>query len=803
MSRIAIRRRLSFEALETRNLLSGSTFTVTRTDDGTSTDTGTLRWAISQANQFTDDDEIVFASSLNGQAISLNSALPTIIGPVSIGSNSVGAPFVTLEPGSGFGGTGQGLIFGNGSSGSNLLQVTVAGFPGGGVLVTGNGSLQVRFCEIALNGVSTSNNAYGIEFNTINDEINNVESCIVSSNYGHGIVVSGTPSVEIQNNYIGTNVDGTVDFGNTLDGIHVDSAAGENIHNNLISGNDGDGIRILHVVSGGTVHIEDNAIGTNASETSAVANTGNGIDISSSSTTSQTVDFAIDDNVVSGNHGDGIVMTNLVTDANFSLLGNFVGTDNTGNAALGNFGNGIEIVNTVSTNPTITIGDPLGNSSNINVISSNVENGIRLSGAHIDGIIAEFNNIGIGKNGAAALGNGDNGVLITNGASANYVAQNIIANNTNRGIFIDSTGGTDNKFSKNSIFSNGGLGIDIGAIGQDTNDIGDADAGPNDLQNSPIIRYAEQNSITGSTHVEVEIDSIPSQQFILELYSSNSPDASGYGEGTTFLDREIITTDGTGFALLRENLSVAVGKYITATATENLTTFTGSTSEFSNALVVSAATPPVITGVTIARNSGGTIQDSYGVLTGSGVQLQTVPVASANEILVQFSEDVNVSSGDLSLVSWYAHSTYTLASGGFGYDSSTHTAHWIFASPFVADQIEIDLPETIIDLAGNKLDGDWTNPTTVTQTSSQSGNSGNGTAGGSFAFYFTILPGDANQDNSVNLGDISVVTNPSNWQHVGGWNDGNVNTDTIVDLGDINVITSSANWQVNLLTFPV
>src|SRR5665213_971855 len=52
-SRDALRRaagRAVFEQLEGRTLMSSSPFTVTSTADGTAADTGTLRWAVAQAN---------------------------------------------------------------------------------------------------------------------------------------------------------------------------------------------------------------------------------------------------------------------------------------------------------------------------------------------------------------------------------------------------------------------------------------------------------------------------------------------------------------------------------------------------------------------------------------------------------------------------------------------------------------------------------------------------------------------------------------------------------------------------------
>ena len=46
------------------------------------------------------------------------------------------------------------------------------------------------------------------------------------------------------------------------------------------------------------------------------------------------------------------------------------------------------------------------------------------------------------------------------------------------------------------------------------------------------------------------------------------------------------------------------------------------------------------------------------------------------------------------------------------------------------------------------LDGEWTNPTSLSQLTSSIWPSGNGTAGGDFTFYVTFLPGDATGNGS-------------------------------------------------------
>ena len=53
--------------------------------------------------------------------------------------------------------------------------------------------------------------------------------------------------------------------------------------------------------------------------------------------------------------------------------------------------------------------------------------------------------------------------------------------------------GTDNRIIQNIIYSNNGLGVDIGMNGPTPNDPGDTDVGFNNVQNAPIITLASSD----------------------------------------------------------------------------------------------------------------------------------------------------------------------------------------------------------------------------------------------------------------------------------------------------------------------
>jgi hypothetical protein len=145
--------------------------------------------------------------------------------------------------------------------------------------------------------------------------------------------------------------------------------------------------------------------------------------------------------------------------------------------------------------------------------------------------------------------------------------------------FFD-VGFTNNPLLSNAIFSNGGLGIDLGNDGVTPNDACDADTGGNGLLNFPILT-AVASSSSGTT-VQGQLNSTPGTLFLLQFFSSAVPDPSGFGEGARFIGSTTVTTDAACNATFKATLSAAVtpGHVVTATATDP----TMSTSEFSNAL---------------------------------------------------------------------------------------------------------------------------------------------------------------------------------------------------------------------------
>src|SRR6185369_14527909 len=192
------------------------------------------------------------------------------------------------------------------------------------------------------------------------------------------------------------------------------------------------------------------------------------------------------------------------------------------------------------------------------------------------------NFIGVNAAGTGPLPNTQQGIGITDavnniiGGTQNG-AGNTIAFNGLAGITI--TTGTGNSMRGNSIFSNNGLGIDLGADGVTTNDTNDSDSGPNQRQNFPLITSVLSTS--NSTTIQGSLKSIPSTTFQIDFFSNLAVDPSGNGEGAQFFHTTSVNTDANGDATISVTVPVglAAGRVITATATDP----NGNTSEFSAA----------------------------------------------------------------------------------------------------------------------------------------------------------------------------------------------------------------------------
>jgi len=245
--------------------------------------------------------------------------------------------------------------------------------------------------------------------------------------------------------------------------------------------------------------------------------------------------------------------------------GNFIGTDATGTAPEGNIQFGMFVAGEASNN--VITGNLISGNQNIPFGA-----GVYIHGEGTLGNQVLGNLIGTDITGTLPIPNGEEGVEVATAQSSAVIAGNIIAFNLQQGIVVFGNA----TISRNSIFSNGGLGIDLGAPqGVNTNDPGDADAGPNALMNFPVLSSA--HAAPGRLVVKGTIDTPNPGTVTIEFFANPVPtpgsDPSGHGEGAVFLGTVRPNPQGTFTVALPP---VAAGTFITATATDA----NGNTSEF-------------------------------------------------------------------------------------------------------------------------------------------------------------------------------------------------------------------------------
>ena len=571
---------------------------------------GSLRDAITNANAFISagNDTITFAIPGTGpHIISPASELPQLNDPVTIdGFTQTNASANTLT--NGLNTVLQIQLDGLGAgSGADGLRVTASGciirglaitrFTGDGVEVTSGTGVSVEGCFLGMapDGVTRrGNNQIGVNFSSSNviASVIGGEAVathnLISANGEEGIFLNNASQNLIAGNLIGTDLTGTLDCGNTNDGVQIDGTlarlnvvGGTNVTaRNIISGNGIGSTTTRGVVlnGGGSNYVYGNYIGVSATGTGDLGQTDHGIYVGNSHTNFIGGSQPGAGNVISGNNGSGIYLISA-TVGNV-IQGNRIGTDATGMTQIRNTDEGIYMVNARLTR----IGG--ANSGEGNLISgNNLGSGIYIATSSCSNNVIQGNWIGTDATGTNAMANFI-GIL-------NYGPNNSIGGtNTGEGnrIWFNSRSGviavseSGNTILGNSIYSNGILGIDLDDNGVTANDTGDGDTGPNGLQNFPIITFALTDTNANTLTVPGTFFGATNTTLRLEFFASPVADSTGYGEGRDFLGATNITTDGTGNASFSFETTPppTTGYFLTATATAT----NGSTSEFSAATKV-------------------------------------------------------------------------------------------------------------------------------------------------------------------------------------------------------------------------
>ncbi|MDQ1591371.1 MAG: hypothetical protein QOG71_1998, partial [Pyrinomonadaceae bacterium] len=414
-----------------------------------------------------------------------------------------------------------------------------------------------------------------------------VRGLIINHFDAYGIALENGDANIVTGNWIGTNSDGLTGVSDSTFGILISNSA-----DNIIGGATP---QARNVIASNTESLEIiGNFGATASTNTRVL--GNYFGVGKDGLTPLGNEFALytqgPATIIGGaNPGEGNVIANTTNDAGIYvntfeavgciIRGNIIGLNAAG-AAAGNGDYGI-----IADSPDLTIGGTTAGARN--VVSSNTSGGIVFNGNN-NSLLGNF--IGTDLAGTAARPNGGHGVEvqgagvgIMNAAVGGTAAgeANVIAFNTLDGVNVSATTtATGIAIRGNSIHSNTRLGVNLSggtenAAGVTQNDANDADTGVNNLQNFPVL--ASVISGGGTTTVNGTFNSAASTAFRVEFFSTPACDASGNGEGRTFLGFQNVTTDASGNAALNATLSatVAAGEVVTATAIDPA----GNTSEFS------------------------------------------------------------------------------------------------------------------------------------------------------------------------------------------------------------------------------
>ena len=477
---------------------------------------------------------------------------------------------------------GNGIVLNGAAAIGNVIQGNYIGLN-----AAGNTALRNGRWGIVITGGASNNTIGGTTIDARN---------LLSGNTLAGIKIENATTAGnlVQGNYIGTDKNGSLALSNRQQGVAIVSGAHNNIiggttieARNIISGNGSYGIEIGNPGTTANTML-GNFIGVKADGTGPLPNDIDGILIRSQASSNIIGGTVIGArNLISGNRSSGVRISDAGTTGNL-IEGNYIGTNTSGAASIPNGAFGMVIGAGASGNTVGNSDHDLGVCNRAcNLISGNGTSGVIITGSGTTNNTIQGNYIGTNAGGTSAIPNANVGVSIADGASDNRVGgtgigeSNLIAFNDRQGVAVVGTS-VRNVIRRNSIFSNNGLGIDLNGDGVTANDIGDSDVGPNDLLNSPVLYDAPAKN--GITYVRGLFNAASlNTLYTIDIYSSNTCDPSGSGEGQTYLATTTATTDSKGNATFIANNIPALpdNLYITATLNDQA----GNTSEYSNCVI--------------------------------------------------------------------------------------------------------------------------------------------------------------------------------------------------------------------------
>jgi uncharacterized delta-60 repeat protein len=641
-------------------ITSGATYTAEWLNANKGADAAiSLREAIYAANNTNGADTIGFNIAGSGvQTINLTSALPSITGAVTIdgytqagssvntvtvGTNAV----LTIElNGAGIAGSTNGLVLNGGSSGSTIRGLAINRFGVSGILVlsSSNNTIAGNFIgtdatgSSDVNGTSVVGGQNGI---TLNSGSNNVVGGtslaarnLISGNNSYAIEIGASGGNLIQGNYLGTDRTGLALLSNSAGALSLwGSLAG-----NVIGGSAA-GARNVIVGSSATVGIQ-------------IANASTGT----------------------------------------TIQGNYLGVGGDGVTRVGALISGIQI-DGASTNTLVgTNADGSNDAAEANVIGG-ATNGVSALN-NSTGVTIAGNFIGVAADGSTALGNGA-GLYLAGGATGTIGgtasgAGNAIADNT-LGIVTDSSASTAFAILGNRLFANSiNPALDLGNNGATANDVGDADTGPNGLQNFPVLSAATTNG--SSVRVSGTLNTHASGYYRIEFFANSA----GNGPGQRYLGFVNVATDGSGNASFATTLTAAVaaGETVTVTATAANASYSAHavTSEFS--VAVAAVT------LAITSNGGGSTASVSMAENTTAVTTVTAPGGGPSYSITGGADaakfTIDNTTGALSFVSAPDHENPTDAGANNVYDVTVQASDGSLSTTQAIAVMVTDVASTLV-----------------------------------------------------------------------------------------------------------
>ncbi len=519
----------------------------------TSAGTCTLRAAISEANLHAGPDVIDFNIPGSGvQTITIGSALPTVTdttGGLTIDGYSQPGASVNTDP-----------IIDNAVI---EIQVTSTNPNTDGLFVSSSNNV--------IRGVAMYNLHRSIVFQTSSATNNAVTGSFIGTNAagtfvapnwisgGNGIIVTQAASYTTVG---GSNpADRDVLSGNEANGF---STYNEQTDHNIVQGN------LIGLAPNGKDIVSCSGICYGQLSHGVDINTGSSYNIIGGTGPGQR-------NVISNNRGEGIEFSHSSTTDSNQAIGNYIGTDVTGNGGAANkFGNGLNGIHLEDgTSNDILAYNVIANNA-LRGDGSEVMGGIGIEGFYTAGISVHDNKIGVGLDGVTPLPNNFFGVDVHFNASWVTVGPNNIIANNPIGVGVSDTTDIDNTITQNSIYNNGsaGTGLAIQLLNHANNSI----SAPSLSATGVSLTAASGSACAGCT---------------VEAFKA-SPDpgdaaAGAAGQGKVFLGSVLVPASGAftvGF-----NQTLTAGDLVTATMTDPA----GNTSQFSPnvaAASLGSPTPP-------------------------------------------------------------------------------------------------------------------------------------------------------------------------------------------------------------------